>query len=212
MKITSLVSAPVVAALAVLLLAAPLSHADLDTERSMVDGNGRTLTVQQWETTIDPMDAQDRNLLTREWLHSGRVRYTVTGPAAEKFEGKLELGYEVGYPWSLSVGINFDYTSPNVFVHNGDLSPEGFSPLARVITPDLLPGVSVSADVSSGPGIHEVTVLSVDVSGPHGDVGVTDGHGTLTGAAGGVLLRPYARLVSKAGDTVCAYGRLWNLN
>ena len=36
--------------------------------------------------------------------------------------------------------------------------------------------------------------------------------GTVTGAAGGVLLRPFARLISKAGDSVTTYGDPWNMN
>ena len=31
-------------------------------------------------------------------------------------------------------------------------------------------------------------------------------------AAGGVLLRPYARLISKDGDSVTTYGEPWNMN
>jgi hypothetical protein len=34
----------------------------------------------------------------------------------------------------------------------------------------------------------------------------------VTGAAGGVLLRPYARLISSAGDSVTTYGAPWNMN
>jgi hypothetical protein len=50
------------------------------------------------------------------------------------------------------------------------------------------------------------------VSGPHGKVAVSNAHGTVTGAAGGVLLRPFARLISKAGDSVTTYGDPWNMN
>ena len=35
---------------------------------------------------------------------------------------------------------------------------------------------------------------------------------SFTGAAGGVLLRPFARLISKAGDSVTTYGEPWNMN
>jgi len=41
---------------------------------------------------------------------------------------------------------------------------------------------------------------------------VSNAHGTVTGAAGGVLLRPFARLISKAGDSVTTYGEPWNMN
>ena len=41
---------------------------------------------------------------------------------------------------------------------------------------------------------------------------VANAHGTVTGAAGGVLLRPFARLISAAGDSVTTYGEPWNMN
>ena len=58
----------------------------------------------------------------------------------------------------------------------------------------------------------EVATFSVDVSGANGAVAVSNAHGTVTGAAGGVLLRPYARLISKDGDSVTTYGEPWNMN
>ena len=85
-------------------------------------------------------------------------------------------------------------------------------PLLPETAPPLLPGVSISADLGNGPGIQEVATFSVDVSGDHGAVAVSNAHGTVTGAAGGVLLRPYARLISKDGDSVTTYGEPWNMN
>jgi hypothetical protein len=64
----------------------------------------------------------------------------------------------------------------------------------------------------NGPGIQEVATFSVDVSGPNGSVAVSNAHGTVTGAAGGVLLRPFARLISKSGDSVTTYAEPWNMN
>ena len=81
-----------------------------------------------------------------------------------------------------------------------------------ISTPPLFPGVSISADLGNGPGIQEVATFTVDVSGPNGAVAVSNAHGTVTGAAGGVLLRPYARLISSAGDSVTTYGEPWNMN
>ena len=65
----------------------------------------------------------DRNRLTREWFHSGRARYIVAGPGADEFEGTLELGYQIGFPWSLGVGINFSYTTPNILLDDGNINP-----------------------------------------------------------------------------------------
>ena len=152
----------------------------------------------------------DRNRLTREWFHSGSAVYNVAGAGADAFEGTLELGYQIGFPWSLGVGINFSYTTPNILIDDGNLS--GLNPFNSVITPNLFPGVSISADLGNGPGIQEVATFSVDVAGPHGKVAVSNAHGTVTGAAGGVLLRPFARLISNAGDSVTTYGEPWNMN
>ncbi|MGB6106617.1 MAG: MspA family porin, partial [Mycobacterium sp.] len=156
--------------------------------------------------------ALDRNRLTREWFHSGRSVYNVSGPGAEEFAGTLELGYQVGFPWSLNVGLNFSYTTPNIFLSDASLSPLGFDPIGSVVTPNLFPGASISSDLGNGPGIQEVATFSVDVEGPEGAVAVANAHGMVTGAAGGVLLRPFARLISQAGDNVTTYGEPWDMN
>ncbi|WP_396923111.1 MspA family porin [Mycolicibacterium sp.] len=190
------------------------ANAGLDDELSLVDGQDRTLTIQQWDTFLNGVFPLDRNRLTREWFHSGRAKYIVAGPGADEFEGTLELGYQIGFPWSLGVGINFSYTTPNILLDDVNINPlsAGFDPLAQVITPNLFPGVSISADLGNGPGIQEVATFSVDVKGPSGGVAVSNAHGTVTGAAGGVLLRPFARLIASTGDSVTTYGEPWNMN
>ena len=211
--LTALVLA-VAGAIASLFVSTGTSHAGLDNELSLVDGQDRTLTIQQWDTFLNGVFPLDRNRLTREWFHSGRAKYIVAGEGADEFEGTLELGYQIGFPWSLGVGINFSYTTPNIlfdqapFILNpADALGEGF-----ITTPNLFPGVSISADLGNGPGIQEVATFSVDVAGPAGGVAVSNAHGTVTGAAGGVLLRPFARLISSAGDSVTTYGEPWNMN
>ncbi|MFV1362036.1 MspA family porin [Mycolicibacterium elephantis] len=214
MKAISRVLIALVAAVASLFVSTGTSHAGLDNELSLVDGQDRTLTIQQWDTFLNGVFPLDRNRLTREWFHSGRAKYLVTGPNANKFEGTLELGYQIGFPWSLGVGINFSYTTPNVLF---DQAPLVLGPLDALgygflTTPNLFPGASISADLGNGPGIQEVATFSVDVKGPEGGVAVSNAHGTVTGAAGGVLLRPFARLISSAGDSVTTYGEPWNMN
>jgi hypothetical protein len=210
MKAISRVLIAMVLAVASLFVSTGTSHAGLDNELSLVDGKDRTLTIQQWDTFLNGVFPLDRNRLTREWFHSGRAKYIVAGPGADEFEGTLELGYQIGFPWSLGVGINFSYTTPNILIDDGNLS--GLNPFNSVITPNLFPGVSISADLGNGPGIQEVATFSVDVEGANGGVAVSNAHGTVTGAAGGVLLRPFARLISKAGDSVTTYGEPWNMN
>jgi hypothetical protein len=218
MKVLSRVLVAILAAFATLFVGTGTSNAGLDNELSLVDGQGRTLTIQQWDTFLNGVFPLDRNRLTREWFHSGKAVYAVTGEGADDFEGVLELGYQVGFPWSLGVGINFSYTTPNIALDGQDIGYVGldgigdFDFLPGITTPPLFPGVSISADLGNGPGIQEVATFSVDVSGPNGAVAVSNAHGTVTGAAGGVLLRPYARLISGAGDSVTTYGEPWNMN
>ena len=224
MKAISRVLIAMVAAISALFVSTGTSHAGLDNELSLVDGKDRTLTIQQWDTYLNGVFPLDRNRLTREWFHSGRAKYIVAGDGADEFEGTLELGYQIGFPWSLGVGINFSYTTPNILLDDASIFPNltpgadvaptigaGFAPLGSVITPNLFPGVSISADLGNGPGIQEVATFSVDVAGPQGGVAVSNAHGTVTGAAGGVLLRPFARLISSAGDSVTTYGEPWDM-
>ena len=212
MKVIGRVLVVLVAAFSALFVGAGTSQAGMDNQMSLVDGKGRTMTVQQWDTVLNGVFPLDRNRLTREWFHSGRAKYAVAGPGAEEFAGTLELGYQVGFPWSLGVGINFSYTTPNILLDDVSISPLGFNPLGSVITPNLFPGVSISSDLGNGPGIQEVATFSVDVEGSEGSVAVANAHGTVTGAAGGVLLRPFARLISQTGDSVTTYGEPWNMN
>ncbi len=199
-------------AAAVQVAGAGTAHAGLDNELSLVDGHDRTLTVQQWDTFLNGVFPLDRNRLTREWFHSGKAAYTCEGAGCDDFAGTLELGYQIGFPWSLGVGINFSYTTPNILLDNVGPGTLPGACCGGIITPNLLPGVSISADLGNGPGVQEVATFSVDVSGPHRAVAVSNAHGTVTGAAGGVLLRPFARLISKTGDSVTTYGEPWNMN
>ena len=212
MKVLNRVLLALAALLAGLFAGTGTASAELDNQMSLVDGGGRTMTIQQWDTFLDGVFPLDRNRLTREWFHSGKARYSVVGPGADDFAGTLELGYQVGFPWSLGVGINFSYTTPNILLDDVSLSPLAFDPLGSIITPNLFPGVSISSDLGNGPGIQEVATFSVDVEGPEGSVAVSNAHGTVTGAAGGVLLRPFARLIAKTGDSVTTYGEPWNMN
>ncbi|MBB2990981.1 hypothetical protein FHR72_002454 [Mycolicibacterium iranicum] len=210
MKAISRVLIAMVASIAALFVSTGTSHAGLDNELSLVDGQGRTLTIQQWDTFLNGVFPLDRNRLTREWFHSGKATYIVAGEGADDFEGTLELGYQVGFPWSLGVGINFSYTTPNIAFDGQDFLDGNLAD--TIVTPPLFPGVSISADLGNGPGIQEVATFSVDVAGPGGSVAVSNAHGTVTGAAGGVLLRPFARLISSTGDSVTTYGAPWNMN
>ena len=147
----------VVVAFTTLVATPGTSHAGLDNELNLVDGPDRTLTIQQCDTFLNGVFPLDRNRLTREWFHSGSAVYNVAGAGSDEFEGTLELGYQIGFPWSLGVGINFSYTTPNILIDDGNLS--GLNPFGSAITPNLFPGVSISADLGNGPGIQEVATI-----------------------------------------------------
>ncbi|MBU8829762.1 MspA family porin [Mycolicibacterium goodii] len=182
----------------------------LNSEETYVDDLGRALRIQQWNNDIQAVHAMERNRLTREWFFSGLAVYEVAGPRADEFTGQLSLGYQVGFPWSMGVGINLSYTTPNVMTDGTTYTPgPDFAPLAWVLTPNLLPGASVRAELGNGPGVREVVTFLAEVAGARGDILVTDAHGTVTGASGGVLLRPFARLTSHEGDSVTTYGQPW---
>jgi hypothetical protein len=208
MKVIVRVLLALLAAVAALSVSTGTSHAGLDNELSLLDGGGDTLTIQQWDTFLNGVFPLDRNRLTREWFHSGKAVYIVAGPNASSFAGTLELGYQIGFPWSLGVGVNFSYTTPNINLDQTNITTGNLV----VTSPPLFPGVAITANLGNGPGIQEVATFSVDVTGPNGAVAVSNAHGTVTGAAGGVLLRPFARLISKAGDSVTTYGDPWNMN
>ena len=127
-----------VTAVAALFVSTGTAHAGLDNENTLLDGQDRTLRIQQWDTFLNGVFPLDRNRLTREWFHSGRAKYVVVGPGADEFEGTLELGYQIGFPWSLGVGINFSYTTPNILLDDVSLFPV-FNPLGSVITPNPVP-------------------------------------------------------------------------
>ncbi|MCV7188684.1 porin, partial [Mycolicibacterium thermoresistibile] len=48
-------------AVAMLFAGAPVAHGGLDNELSLVDGQDRTLTVQQWDTFLNGVFPLDRN-------------------------------------------------------------------------------------------------------------------------------------------------------
>src|SRR6187402_2222553 len=100
MKVTTRMLMAAVVSVAALFVSTGTSHAGMDNELSVVDGQGRTLTIQQWDTFLNGVFPLDRNRLTREWFHSGRAVYSVTGAGSDEFAGTLELGYQVGFPWS----------------------------------------------------------------------------------------------------------------
>ena len=213
MKAISRVLIAMVAAIAALFVSTGTSHAGLDNEMSLVDGQDRTLTIQQWDTFLNGVFPLDRNRLTREWFHSGRAKYIVAGGRRRGVRGHAGAGLPDRLPVVAGCGHQLQLHHAEHPDRRRQHQPvRGFNPFGSVITPNLFPGVSISSDLGNGPGIQEVATFSVDVAGPAGGVAVSNAHGTVTGAAGGVLLRPFARLIASSGDSVTTYGEPWNMN
>ena len=190
-----------------------ISHAAMDNELSVDDSQGRTLDIQQWDTLLNGVSPLDMNPLTREWFEDGRAVYHVTGDGADDFKGTLELGYQVSFPWQLGNAINFSYTTPNTNLDQTQVPGIFGLPGALVVTsPPILPGLGINLNLGNGPGIQEVSTFKVDVSGADGAVAIAGAHGSVTGAAGGVVLRPFARLTSTDGDSVTTYGDPWEMH
>jgi hypothetical protein len=84
-------------AVATFSISAGTSHAGLDNELSAVDGKGRTLDIQQWDTFLNGVSALDRNRRTPEWFNSGRAVYHGTGRAPATSEA----------PWSSDIRSAF---------------------------------------------------------------------------------------------------------
>src|ERR1700757_1936590 len=140
MKVIGRVLMALIAALGALFVSTGTAHAGLDNELTLVDGQGDTMDIQQWDTFLNGVFPLDRNRLTRERFHSGRARYHVTGPDSSGFARALAVGD----------AVTSSHPTPNITRHKTNISanPEWWVP-----TPPLFPGVSFTADLGNGPGI-----------------------------------------------------------
>ncbi|RLP24153.1 MspA family porin [Nocardia seriolae] len=175
--------------------------AAVDGDNSIVDQQGRTVEAMSADTRIDFVPPLDGNPLTREWFHSGKACFQVTLPAGDPWTGHITMGYQVGYPATLSGKISFQYQTPGLELEIGKDGPK-----ADIY--NLIPTLGIQLDVGFGPGIQSVDVAGGDVSGSDGCIMISGFHGTVTGILGTTTIRPFVRLVSSSGDTVVAYGPL----
>ncbi|MFI1914065.1 MspA family porin [Nocardia sp. NPDC020380] len=173
------------------------SSAAVDASNSLVDQQGRTVEAIVADTKINFVPPLDGNPLTREWFHNGKACFHVSGGTGD-WNGHITIGYQVGYPATLTGKLNVQYETPQLEV--------------QVTTPpslyvfNLIPTVGGELDVAFGPGITSVDAANGDVSGTDGCITLAGFHGTVTGVLGTTTVRPYVKLVSSTGDTVMAYG------
>ncbi|MFE3223631.1 MspA family porin [Nocardia sp. NPDC059228] len=183
-----------------LVLSGGASSAAVDAANSIVDQHGRTVQAISADTKIDFVPPLDGNPLTREWFHSGKACFKVDLPAGDPWTGHITLGYQVGYPATLSGKLEFQYQTPGLELEISN------DPKADVF--NLIPTLGVTLDVGFGPGIQSVDAAGGDVSGTEGCITMSGFHGTVSGVLGTTTIRPFVRLVSSSGDTVVAYGPL----
>ncbi|MEV6278716.1 MspA family porin [Nocardia sp. NPDC051832] len=177
--------------------------AAIDSSNSIVDQSSRTVEAIQSDTRIDFVPPLDGNPLTREWFHHGEAAYRITGPNADKWSGKITIGYQVGFPATLNGRLRFEYSTPGLGLDLGDDS---------VLKIDsLIPRLGVELEVGFGPGIKTIEVASGSVSGHEGFIRLGAFHGTVTGVLGPTNIRPFVAVTSSGGDTVITYGRLWTI-
>ncbi len=177
--------------------------AAIDSSNSIVDQSSRTVEAIQSDTRIDFVPPLDGNPLTREWFHNGEAAYRISGPNADKWSGKITIGYQVGYPATLNGRIRFEYRTPGLGLDLGNDS---------VLKLDgLIPRLGIELEVGFGPGIKTIEVASGSVSGSEGYLRLGAFHGTVTGVLGQTNIRPFVAVTSSSGDTVITYGRLWSI-
>ncbi|CAM2947522.1 MspA family porin [Skermania piniformis] len=179
------------------------ASAAVDGSQHVVDHGGNTIEAQTVDTAINFVPPLDGNVFTREWFHSGRAAFKITGPDADDFEGHITMGYQVGYPATFDGHITAKYQTPDLEL---DLD-SSFAPSFAIT--NLIPVVGFDVSVGPGPGIVDVPAAEGDVSGAEGDIALTGFQGTVTGVVGPTSIRPYVKLVSSAGDTVVAYGPIF---
>ncbi|MGW0247299.1 MspA family porin [Nocardia goodfellowii] len=177
--------------------------AAIDSSNSIVDHSSRTVEAIQSDTRIEFVPPLDGNPLTREWFHDGVAAYRVTGPDADKWRGKITIGYQVGFPATLNGRLRFEYRTPGLGV---DLGSDSVLKLDG-----LIPRAGIELEVGFGPGIKTVEVASGEASGSEGFLRLGSFHGTVTGVLGTTNIRPFVAVVSSSGDTVITYGRLWTI-
>jgi hypothetical protein len=186
---------------AALILGAGTANAALDNATEIVTADGLSIEARQSDTNIQFMAPLDGNPLTREWTHSGVAGFRVGGGDTKDFSGKIALGYQVGYPATLSGQLKFSYSTPSLGLSIGSDSGPTIG--------NLIPTLGVEISAGFGPGVQTVEVASGSISGAQGSIRIAGFHGTVTGVLGQTNVRPYVTVTSSRGDSVTTYGKAW---
>ena len=202
-------SAPVMAlavasaAVVSLTLGTGTAAAQLDSATSIVDVGGMTIEARQSDTDIKFVQPLDGNPLSREWFHSGTAGFHISGTDADKFAGGIVLGYQIGYPATLTGQLKFSYSTPSFGIQVGTTTGPTIS--------NLIPTVGVELAAGFGPGVQTVEVAKAGIGGSDGSIRISGFHGTVSGVLGQVSIRPYVTVTSSKGDSVTTYGNNWKI-
>lgn len=179
--------------------------AQVDSSNQVVDHSDRTVEAIQSDTRIEFVPPLDGNPLSREWFHNGEASYRISGPNAAGWEGRISIGYQVGFPATLNGKLRFEYSTPGLGLDLGG----GDGAILKLN--DLIPRAGIELEVGFGPGIQTVECASGQVSGAEGFIRMSGFHGTVSGVLGKTTIRPFVSVVSASGDTVVTYGQLWTI-
>jgi hypothetical protein len=192
------IAAVAASAVAAVVFGGGIGSAEVDSASSIVDHDQRGIQAIEEDTRIDFVPPLDGNPLTREWFHSGKAGFRITGEHESDWHGHITIGYMVGYPATFDGKLKFQYQTPGLELEVGTNT--------QVDIFDLIPRLGVEMSVGFGPGIQTVECAGGDISGAEGSIQMSGFHGTVTGVIGQVSIRPFVKVVSSGGDTVITYG------
>ncbi|MCM6772287.1 MspA family porin [Nocardia sp. CDC159] len=179
--------------------------------------DGFQLMVTEANTTARSVPPLDGNPLSREAFLSSVAIGQIDGPAGATVAGAtLDVGFEIGVPWSLQ-NIAVDVYTPSVSVNGGvsagvsvplTIGPSGpsigISPQVGAnlgATATILPAQELVFSVTPG-GIEEKSIANLTLTNPLVYLDLSNVHVSVKGALGQVNLRMYVRLTAatKAGQ------------
>ncbi|WP_195111126.1 MspA family porin [Nocardia transvalensis] len=180
--------------------------------------DGFQLMVTEANTSSRSVPPLDGNPLSREAFLSSVAIGQVDGPVGATVSGAtLDVGFEVGVPWSLQ-NIAVDVYTPSVGVNGGvsagvsvplTIGPTGpsigISPQVGAnagVTATILPSQEAVFTVTPG-GIEEKSLATLNLTNPLVYLDLSNVHMSVKGALGQVNLRLYVKLTvaTSAGQT-----------
>jgi len=208
---------------AVAVLAVATSHgtasAAVDNSRILPLDGGHAIEVIQADTSTQSVPPLDSSPLSVEFFHDEVATVRITGPNAANYAGTaVEVGFQIGYPVALP-GATVTLNTPNLEwgVESGvgvDLGlGGGTDPTLNIgfesggsLGGEIIPSQEIEVPLEPG-GITAVPIVEdFRFDGSSTTIRIAGVHGSVSGAIGPVMIRPYLRAVTADRDTVVTYG------